>query len=78
MLPAKEDMTTIQIFSNLGNNRIAKVRFLFEKQKSFDFSFTDLNKKIGPENPGRSIIRKYLFHQNFRCSTPDFHNIESG
>ena len=59
MLPAKEDMTTIQIFSNLGNNRTAKVRFLFEKQKI-------------------SIIRKYLFHQNFRCSIPDFHNIESG
>lgn len=33
MLPAKEGMTTIQIFSNLGNNRTAKVRFLFEKQK---------------------------------------------
>ena len=28
MLPAKEGMTTIQIFPNLGNNRTAKVRFL--------------------------------------------------
>ena len=36
MLPAKEDMTTIQIFSNLGNNRTAKVRFLFEKQNSYN------------------------------------------
>ena len=52
--PAKGITTAIQIFSNLGNNRTAKVHAFYLKNKRFYFFLSATTRIISKQNPTTS------------------------